>query len=160
VRPEPPSAPGVSDLLKRALAGRLREVGEALGAGRLEAAAADAGGPGPAPRTARGPAPSAERQATERDAEESLRRLMVSALPRLRDLSVGDADRALVFSLLTDLEAPARSEDLRFLDAWNNVCEILLAWPRDQLNRDDACGALRAYASLLETHIRRLEGRP
>ena len=145
MRPDPTPAPGISDLLKRALAGRLREVEEALGA---------------APRAARGPAPSAERQPTERDAEECLRRLMVSVLPRLRGRPVPDADLALVFSLLTDLEAPARSEDLRFLDAWNNVCEILLAWPRDQLNRDDARGALRAYASLLESHIQRLEGRP
>jgi len=92
-------------------------------------------------------------------AEEDLRRLMVAALPRLRDRSVLDDDRALVFSLLASLEAPARSEDLRFLDAWNNACEILLAWPPDQLDRDDARGALQAYASLLETHIRRLEGR-
>ena len=84
---------------------------------------------------------------------------MVAALPRLRDRSVLDDDRALVFSLLASLEAPARSEDLRFLDAWNNVCEVMLAWPPDQLDRDDARGALQAYASLLETHIRRLEGR-
>lgn len=83
---------------------------------------------------------------------------MVTALPRLRDRSVLDADRALVFSLLSDLEAPARSEDLRFLDVWNNVCEVMLAWPREQMDRDDARGALQAYASLLETHIRRLEG--
>lgn len=85
---------------------------------------------------------------------------MVSVLPRLRERSVPDADLALVFSLLSDLEAEARSEDLRFLDAWNNVCEILLAWPRDQLNRDDARSALRVYASLLDAHIRRLEERP
>jgi hypothetical protein len=84
---------------------------------------------------------------------------MVTALPRVRDRSGERADRALVFSLLSDLEAPARSEDLRFLDAWNNVCEILLAWPRDEASRDDARHALQTYASLLDAHIRRLEGR-
>jgi hypothetical protein len=150
VPPEPPSAVGVSYLLRQALAERLREVREVLGA--------SASGDGPARGAGRGTAPPPNRPA-ERDAEESLRRLMVAALPRLRTGSGQGADRVLVFSLLTDLEASAGSEDLRFLDAWNNACEILLAWPRDELDRDDARGALQAYASLLDAHIRRLGGR-
>lgn len=84
---------------------------------------------------------------------------MVTALPRLRDHPGGGSDRAVVFSLLRDLEAPARSQDLRFLDAWNNACEVLLAWSQGE-HRDDARGALESYASLLEAHLKRLGGRP
>ena len=140
-------------LIRQALSGRLGEVRHLVHAAAPAAAARAATPQGGPPRPEQGAAAAAS------DPEESLRRLMVSVLPSVRDRPGPGPDRAHLFTLLSDLEGSARSEDLRFLDAWNSACEVVLTWPREELARDDARAMLLAYTSLLETHLQRLGGR-
>ena len=78
------------------------------------------------------------------DPEEALRIVMVRLWPALPE---GRDD--LVAALHT-LEEAARSEDLRFLDAWNNAYE--------SLERTAPQSLLATYAELLDHHIQRLAG--
>lgn len=145
MRPDPHAVAGRDDLLRRALEGRLRELRELLR-------------PAAAPATTEPTAAERGAGAAASHPEEILRRLMVSALAAARDRPGPGPDRERLFALLAELELPARSSDLRFLDAWNSAFEVLQAWPGEELARDDARRALRAYASLLESHVQRLGG--
>lgn len=69
---------------------------------------------GSAPQAPTAPGP-------ETDAEEALRRLMVSVVPRL---TTGGADTKEACRLLAVVAAHARLEDPRFLDAFHRVHEL------------------------------------
>lgn len=69
---------------------------------------------GAAPRALPAPEPDA-------DAEEALRRLMVSVVPRL---AAGEADREELCRLLAVVATATRLDDLRFLDAFHRVYEL------------------------------------
>jgi hypothetical protein len=79
------------------------------------------------------------------DPEEALRVLMVRLLPQAEAASDGRSDADLV-SGVRALHGAARSDDLRFLDAWNRVYE---SGQGDRAFLDD-------YAVLLGWHVRRL----
>jgi len=146
--------------IRQALSGRLGDVRELLRATTGPVSAPPRAHPRPEDGAAAAAVPL--ERGLSRPAgqpEEALRRLLVSILARVRDRRGPGPDRVLFFALLFDLETAARSEDLRFLDAWNSACEVLLTWPREELARDDAREALQAYASLLEMHLLRMGGR-
>jgi hypothetical protein len=115
-------------LVKAALERRLSELG------RLEAGA---------------PAPAAA------DPEEALRRLMVVWLPRLAEKARDPRGREELASLLFSLEAAAKTDDVRFLDAWSSIHESA---PRDEAFRADPRWreVLSAYGRILEAWIARL----
>jgi hypothetical protein len=82
------------------------------------------------------------------DMEESLRLFMVRLWPRVARGMAGPEDRSQFFARLAELWQPARSADLRFLDAWNNAYEAAA---------DDFSHAfVAAYVKLLEEHVWRL----
>ena len=135
----PPSSPEErSRLLREALVTRLAEVRSRLAEPpRAVAARAEPTAPG------------------DLDAEELLRVFMVRLWPRLREKRETEDDRALFFEHLFALREPAAGADLRFLDAWNNAYEALVA--RGLLDADDrARRLLEEYAGLLDMHARRL----
>jgi hypothetical protein len=88
------------------------------------------------------------RAPSDGDPEEVLRVLMVRLWPRLSRGVATPADRAQFFAMLAHLWEPALSEDLRFLDAWNNAYEVAADEFPPSL--------LAAYAQLLDAHVRRL----
>jgi hypothetical protein len=87
------------------------------------------------------------------DPEDVLRIVMVRLWPAAEARSAGPGERAHVAAALGGLADAARGEDLRFLDAWNNVYETARrrAWPEREL-----AGLLRPYAAALEAHVARL----
>jgi hypothetical protein len=113
----------VHRLLQDALRGRLAEVRERIGANEDFERPAE---------------PVAD------DPEEALRALMVGVLPKAGRFA-SDSGNAALMSHLRALRSAARSDDLRFLDAWNRVYESLEA------DADDAF--LGEYADLLQWHI-------
>jgi hypothetical protein len=144
-------------LLREALDRRRREVAALLAAGvpGREAGVAR-GDPGAAFSGGRAPA----QEIGVPDPEETLRRFMVAAWPAARDRGGDPGARAAFLDLLARLEPQARSDDLRFLDAWNNAFETIAAWPRDLQRAAGTVAILRAYAALLEHHLRRLANGP
>jgi hypothetical protein len=87
------------------------------------------------------------------DPEDVLRVVMVRLWPAAEARSAGPGERAHVVTALLGLAEAARGEDLRFLDAWNNVYETARRrmWPEAEL-----AGLLRPYAAALEAHVARL----
>jgi hypothetical protein len=122
--------------------GRRRLLREALGARLAEVRALIAQAPVVAPP----PPPAA-------DPEEVLRVVMVRLWPAAEARSAGPGERAHVAAALLWLADAARGEDLRFLDAWNNVYETARRrrWPEPEL-----AGLLPSYAAALEAHVARL----
>jgi hypothetical protein len=121
---------------------RRRLLREALGARLAEVRALIPYAPGVAPP----PAPAA-------DPEDVLRVVMVRLWPAADAGSAGPGERAHVAAALLGLAEVARGEDLRFLDAWNNVYETARQrrWPEPEL-----AGLLPPYAAALEAHLARL----
>lgn len=84
------------------------------------------------------------------DPEESLRVLMVRLWPRVAGGRATVEDLAQFYERLEELWQPARSSDLRFLDAWNNAYEAAGdGFPEHMV---------AAYVELLDEHARRLRG--
>lgn len=123
-------------LLREALARRREELDALLGD--------DA----PAPA---GPLP------TEPDAEEALRQLMVRLWPRVRNGIATPDDVDAMMRRLRQVAGPAR-DDLRFLDAWNNVYETVLrdAW-KIPVRRPVVGPLLARYRKLLDGWLERIE---
>jgi hypothetical protein len=82
------------------------------------------------------------------DPSETLRVFMVRFWPRVARGVADQHERASFDEHLQALSEAARSEDLRFLDAWNNAYEAL----GDDLGED----FLHEYGELLGCHVRRL----
>ena len=102
--------------------------------------------------------PPARRAEPAKDPEEALRKLMVGMLPRMSGLAQDAWARGDLCSLLLSLEDAARTDDIRFLDAWNSIYEGALP-RREAFLADPAWGeALSAYARVLEAAISRLSG--
>ena len=131
--------------MRRALEDRLAEVRGRQAALAGTPPAAGAGGSGVA-----GPAG---------EAEETLRSVMVRLWPRARSAG-GPADWLALFDALHRLEAAARTDDWRFVDAWNNAFEAFAAADCADALRARAAAFLDAYAALLASHLARLSGRP
>jgi hypothetical protein len=86
------------------------------------------------------------------DAEEALRRLMVSVVPRL---AAGGADMDELCHLLAVVATAARPDDLRFLDAFHRVYELGAAGlPRGAL----PAAFHQAYRRLLAATLEDLDG--
>jgi hypothetical protein len=120
------------DILAAALRARLADV-----AARPET--------GAAPRALPAPRPDA-------DAEEALRRLMVSVVPRL---AAGGADMEELCRLLAVVATAARLDDLRFLDAFHRVYEL----DADGLLRGALPAAFhQTYRRLLVASLEELDG--
>ncbi len=118
------------ELLRQALATRLDEVREC-------------------PDRPQG-APPAAPEST--DVEETLRVLMVRLWPRVRSGAATAEERRALFSHLFALREYAASDDLRFLDAWNNAYEAVGAGDNDP----HVASFRAAYAELLAAHVERL----
>lgn len=96
--------------------------------------------------------------AGEGDPEEVLRVTMVRLFPRVRDGRATPEELRDYLLGLNALSAPARGEDLRFLDAWNNAYESLAGRRWSEAERTALLGPfLAAYASHLEAQLRRLD---
>jgi hypothetical protein len=89
------------------------------------------------------------------DAEEALRVTMVRLVPALRAERAGRAELEALADALEGLREPARRDDLRFLDAWNNAYEALAAHP-SLVAEPAAQRILAPYAGVLDEHVRRL----
>ena len=114
------------EALRRALQARLRIV-----EGRLER-----------------PSPETFQRASALDAEEALRVLMVRLWPLVSRRTASQDEQRQFFAMLGQLWEPALSDDLRFLDAWNNAYETAAeTFPP---------GLIAAYRQLLDAHVRRL----
>lgn len=89
--------------------------------------------------------------------EEALRAIMVRLWPKLvKGTIVADEVERLLSSLWSIGEA-ARGEDLRFLDAWNNVYEAMARHgPPDGVDRTEFRLFRRRYLAILDSHLRRL----
>jgi hypothetical protein len=89
------------------------------------------------------------------DPEEALRVVMVRLWPAACRPDAPWEARSVLLTRLVELEGPARGDDWRFLDAWNNVYETAVdrRWLDD---RDLVDPFLLRYAGLLETHLKRL----
>ena len=128
-----PSDPRRKRLIVEALQGRLAEVRASL-----LGAAADA----------------IEQPSPAEDPEEQLRVVMVRLWPSTRRAGADlTAFRHLLDGLLP-IEATARGDDLRFLDAWNNAYETLEAHP-DWRQSPPAQSFLSRYAEILRDHVER-----
>ena len=92
------------------------------------------------------------------DAEDTLRVVMTRLWPRARSAGRGK-DWLALFDALHGLEAAARTDDWRFLDAWSNAFEALAAASCPDALRPRAAAFLDAYAALLALHLGRLQGR-
>lgn len=99
------------------------------------------------------PAPTPEPPS---DPEEALRILMVRLWPRVLDAQATDPDGDAFLDAIRALEKPARGEDLRFLDAWNNAYETVTGarWPG--AGRHSSGPFLEAYARVLAHQVERL----
>lgn len=83
--------------------------------------------------------------------EEALRLVMVRLWPRLAAGTISSEERVRLYRFLNDLRDAARSTDLRFLDAWNNVYETVRDGGETRF--------LRNYVRLLEAHVLRIAER-
>lgn len=146
--------------IRKALEGRLAEVRSRLAA---FAVAPPAGGVpsamlgpplGGGPLAVGSPPPLAPQ-----DAEDALRAVMIRWWPRARSAG-GEEEWRELLAALRHLEAPARSDDWRFLDAWNNVFEAMAAAPPPDALRSRAAAFLEAYAAILASHLERLAVSP
>lgn len=106
------------------------------------------------PPVAGGPSPPAPE-----DAEETLRTVMIRWWPRARSAG-GEEEWRELLAALHRLEIPARSDDWRFLDAWNSVYEAMAAAPPPDALRSRAAVFLEAYAAILASHLARLQAGP
>jgi hypothetical protein len=91
-------------------------------------------------------------------AEDLLRVAMTRLWPRARSAG-GREDWLALFDALQGLEAAARTDDWRFLDAWSNAFEALAAASCPDALRPRAAAFLDAYAALLALHLARLQGK-
>jgi hypothetical protein len=91
------------------------------------------------------------------DVEEQLRLCMVRYWPRVRDGRATGEDISRYCELLFHLAKPAQSDDLRFLDAWNNAFEALFESGRGSMQECAAQPFLASYRALLNFHIKRLD---
>lgn len=92
------------------------------------------------------------------DPEEVLRILMVRLWPRVLKGTARPEDRREFLQRVMELRDAAESDDLRFIDAWNNVYEALdrLELGGEPRLRSAAHEFLRSYAGLLQHHCDRL----
>jgi hypothetical protein len=98
------------------------------------------------------PARSGGPEPLESDPEECLRVLMVRLLPRLRRRDLDPAILREALRLLLGIAEAAKTEDLRYFDAFNCFWEH---WPAGTA-ADMQHQFLSAYAALLQHHLERL----
>lgn len=92
------------------------------------------------------------------DLEETLRILMVRLFPRVRRRHVDAGVLEALLSSLAAIAPAAASPDLRFLDAWNNVYEVLFEDGRGRmLTPAQAARLLSGYTEILRAQLGRLE---
>ena len=89
------------------------------------------------------------------DPEEALRLVMVRLWPALAGSTAGSRELGDLLGGLLTIRTPARGADLRFLDAWNNAYEALLANP-GLAATPPARRLLVAYADILSGQLERL----
>jgi hypothetical protein len=89
----------------------------------------------------------------DEDPEEILRRLMVQLWPAMRRAPFDGTARDAFLAQLGRLEAAARGDDPRFLDAWNHAYEAIASWPRALREEGAARSALESYARILDHHL-------
>lgn len=80
---------------------------------------------------------------------------MVRLLPDIQEGLASNVELDAFLRLLASLEGAARTDDLRFLDAWNIAYEALAHGSGQTVDLD---GFLHAYMDLLAHHLERLDG--
>ncbi len=96
----------------------------------------------------------------DQDAEETLRLCMVRYWPRVVRGEAGERDVGAYLALLEGLRSAALSDDLRFLEAWNNAYEAVTGSTHAVLTKERRERFEQQYAGLLAAHIGRLDARP
>ncbi len=92
-----------------------------------------------------------------KDPEECLRVVMVRYYPKCESGNITSKERDEYLSLLLDLTKNALSDDLRFLDAFNNAFEVLTQNKiKDQYDLRRLNLFLNAYRLILRTQTKRL----
>jgi hypothetical protein len=91
------------------------------------------------------------------DPEEALRLFMARYFPRVQRGKATAEDKTRFFALLSELAEIALTDDLRFLDAWNNAYEAILPFRRsDQEMSTFVSPFLQCYVFILKSHLEKL----
>jgi hypothetical protein len=91
------------------------------------------------------------------DSEECLRELMVKYYPRIKSGKADKRDGVEIFSLLNAIKDQGLSEDMRFLDAYNNAYEAICDAGWESTGYSEYVGPFyKQYHHLLLAHLDRL----
>ena len=91
------------------------------------------------------------------DPEEALRRFMVICFPRVTQGKATEEDITQFFALIAELAESALTDDLRFLDAWNNAYEAIVKLKMSDPKMSVYVSPfLQCYVFILKFHLENL----